>query len=99
MAKALVVGGEGFVGVEVVRQLRARGDEVCIFDRAAVEVYRSDTRELARLYPEWGWSYRREIEHFVGCIASGQPFRSPATDAAVDVRIFEEIFRRITGVD
>ena len=32
MAKALVVGGVGFVGVEIVRQLIEKGDEVCIFD-------------------------------------------------------------------
>lgn len=30
--KALVVGGVGFVGVEITRQLLERGDEVCIFD-------------------------------------------------------------------
>jgi len=62
---------------------------------ASVEVYRGETRESRRLYPDWGWSYRREIDHFVHCLATGQPFRSPAEDAAVDVRIFEDIFRKL----
>ena len=33
MANALVVGGAGYVGVEVVRQLREKGDAVIVFDR------------------------------------------------------------------
>lgn len=33
MAKALVVGGAGYVGVEVVKQLKEKGDEVTVFDR------------------------------------------------------------------
>jgi UDP-glucuronate 4-epimerase len=35
MAKALVVGGLGYVGNEVVQQLKQQGDEICIFDRVA----------------------------------------------------------------
>jgi nucleoside-diphosphate-sugar epimerase len=35
MVRALVVGGVGFVGVEVVRQSLQRGDRVCIFDLVA----------------------------------------------------------------
>ena len=34
MAKCLVVGGSGYIGRELVRQLAARGDEVTIFGRS-----------------------------------------------------------------
>jgi len=34
MAKSLVVGGSGYVGRELVRQLAARGDEVYVFGRS-----------------------------------------------------------------
>ena len=37
MAKALVIGGLGYVGSELVHQLCQRRDDVCIFDRVAGE--------------------------------------------------------------
>lgn len=75
---------------------------------AEVEIYRNDTagapgalaesgiqHTLTRAIPEprWGWAYRREAEHFVACLQTGAPFRSPAEDARTDVRLFEEIYR------
>jgi predicted dehydrogenase len=63
---------------------------------AVVEVYRAgDPPEKKFLYADWEWSYMREIRHFVHCVATGEPFRSPAEDAAVDVKVFEDVFRRI----
>jgi predicted dehydrogenase len=63
---------------------------------ATVEVYRAvPSRQGQRLFPNdvWSWSYRRELAHFVSCIADDLPFRSPAEDTITDVRIFEEIYR------
>jgi predicted dehydrogenase len=63
---------------------------------ATVELYRAAPgRQLQRLYPEpaWSWSYRRELEHFITCIAHDMPFRSSAEDTMTDVRIFEDIYR------
>jgi predicted dehydrogenase len=63
---------------------------------ARVELYRAEpTRQAQRLFPEetWSWSYKRELEHFVACVADDQPFRSSAEDTITDVRIFEEIYR------
>lgn len=44
-------------------------------------------------YPAYSWSYRREAEHFIHCLQTGEPFRSPGEDARTDVRILEEIYR------
>lgn len=75
---------------------------------AEVEIYRSDEsgapgalggqgvqHTLTRAIPEprWSWAYKREAAHFVECLRSGAPFRSPGEDALADVRTFEDIFR------
>ena len=33
------------------------------------------------------------MRHFANCILTGEPFRSPASDAIEDVRTLEEIYR------
>ncbi len=63
---------------------------------AEVEIYRAGeaqtfTRPIAQ--PAWSWSYKREAEHFVHCLQTGEPFRSSGEDTRTDVRLFEEIFR------
>jgi predicted dehydrogenase len=63
---------------------------------AEVEIYRAgEAQEFARPVPKppWSWSYRREAEHFVACVRSGEPFRSCGRDTLTDVRLFEEIYR------
>jgi predicted dehydrogenase len=75
---------------------------------AEVEIYQSDPNSapgplggqgvqhsLTRPIPEprWGWAYQREAAHFVACLKTGAPFRSPGEDALTDVRLFEDIFR------
>jgi predicted dehydrogenase len=63
---------------------------------AEVEIYRAGaTQTFSRPIPEprWSWSYKREAEHFLRCVRSGEPFRSGARDTRTDVRLFEEIYR------
>ena len=64
---------------------------------AEVEIYRAGkTQEFIRPVPKpmWTWSYKREAEHFVECIMSGNEFRSSGEDTLIDVRIFEEIYQK-----
>lgn len=64
---------------------------------ASVEVYRSDKGfHQVRHFPltGWTWSYKEELRHFVECLRTGTPFRSPASDALADVQTFETIYRR-----
>ena len=63
---------------------------------AEVEIYRAGKEQsFIRQIPQpaWSWSYKREIEHFVHCLQTGEPFRSSGEDTRTDVRLFEEIFR------
>jgi predicted dehydrogenase len=63
---------------------------------ADVEVYRAgSTQELTYPVPRpaWSWSYKREAEHFLQCVQTGEPFGSSAEDTLTDVRLFEEIYR------
>jgi predicted dehydrogenase len=65
---------------------------------AEVEIYRGGTtqtyeRPLPR--PMWTWSYRREAEHFIDHVRSGEPFRSSGEDTLADVALFEEIYRAV----
>jgi predicted dehydrogenase len=63
---------------------------------AEVEIYRAgETQTFTRPIPQpaWSWSYKREAEHFVRCLQSGEAFRSSGEDTRTDVRLFEDIFR------
>jgi len=62
---------------------------------AEVEIYRSRLEPaVSRPVVTPSWSYRREVEHFVACLRSGEPFRSSAAYTRTDVRLFEEIYRQ-----
>jgi predicted dehydrogenase len=65
---------------------------------ATVELYRGGEGEksASEIFParKWSWCYKEQVRHFVGCVASGEPFRSPASDAMEDVRALEAIYRR-----
>lgn len=63
---------------------------------AEVEIYRGgEAHGYTRPIPadRWSWSYRREAEHFVHCVRTGEEFGSSGKDALTDVRLFEEIYR------
>jgi predicted dehydrogenase len=63
---------------------------------AEVEIYvGGETQAFSRPIPEprWSWSYKREAEHFISCLQSGEPFRSSGADTRTDVRLFEDIWR------
>jgi len=63
---------------------------------AEVEVYKAGgIQEFIRPIPKpmWTWSYKREAEHFIHCVLSGEPFRSSGEDTLTDVRVFEDIYR------
>lgn len=63
---------------------------------AEVEIYRAGEKQTfthAIPRPSWSWSYRREAEHFIRCLQTGESVRSSGRDTRTDVRLFEEIFR------
>jgi predicted dehydrogenase len=67
---------------------------------ASVELYRAgDVQEISHPLPDplYSWSYRREADHFVRCLRTGEPFHSSGEDALHDVRLFEDIFRKWVG--
>lgn len=66
-----------------------------------VEIYLSgDRHTFFRPLPQdrWSWAYKREAEHFIRCLLTGEPFRSPGEDALTDVRLCEEVYRRWLGM-
>jgi len=63
---------------------------------AEVEIYRAgDKQEFTRKVPRpaWTWAFRREAEHFIRCVQTGEPFRSSGEDTLTDVRLYEEVYR------
>lgn len=68
---------------------------------AEVEVYMGgDRHEYRRPIPpeRWSWSYKREAEHFIRCLLTGEPFRSPGEDALTDIRLCEEVYKLWLGL-
>jgi predicted dehydrogenase len=76
-----------------------RADSPALLQRnspARIEVYRGgDVQQTCYPQPDppYTWSYRREAEHFVHCLETGEPFRSSGEDTLTDVRLFEDVFR------
>lgn len=63
---------------------------------AEVEVYRAGaTQEFTRPVPQPActWSYKREAEHFLRGVQTGEPFDWSAQDTRTDVRLFEDVYR------
>jgi predicted dehydrogenase len=68
---------------------------------ATVEIYRGARGKEPGSFPTYqhpvaiphSWAFKREAEHFIACVRSGEPFRSSGEDTVTDVRLFEEIYR------
>jgi predicted dehydrogenase len=64
---------------------------------ATVEIYSGEQgrKTQSDVFPAngWTWSYKEELRHFVRCVRTGEPFRSPAADALEDIRVIESIYR------
>ena len=63
---------------------------------AEVEIYQAGkTQTFTRVIPQpaWSWSYKRELETFIHCLQTGEPFRSSGEDTRTDVRLFEDIYK------
>lgn len=67
---------------------------------AEVEIYDGLRHEYRRPLPQerWSWAYKREAEHFLHCLLTGEPFRSPGEDALTDIRLCEEVYRHWLGM-
>jgi predicted dehydrogenase len=64
-----------------------------IYEAGAEPVYRHPVPT-----PFAAWHYREEAVHFLEALRSGEPFRSPGTDARVDVALLEDIYRNYLGL-
>ena len=61
---------------------------------ARVHLYRNaQSAESVEPLAPHGWSFRREAEHFVDCVAKNRQPLSPAADAVADLALVEAIFR------
>jgi predicted dehydrogenase len=64
--------------------------------RGRVEIYRSASGregQLVELLPPIDWAFRRQAEHFVDCVRTGDEPHSSGRDTLEDMRLMEEIFR------
>lgn len=64
---------------------------------AQVEVCATEREmEYRQIFPAdgWSWSYQREAQHFIECLHTGAPFRTPSHDALRDTELLEAIYRR-----
>ncbi|MEO6014731.1 MAG: Gfo/Idh/MocA family oxidoreductase [Devosia sp.] len=48
--------------------------------------------------PIAAWHFKEEAQHFLDALRSGEPFRSPGTDALADVTLLETIYRKHLGL-
>ena len=64
-----------------------------IYEAGAEPVYRHPVPT-----PFASWHYREEAVHFLEALRLGEPFRSPGTDARVDVALLEDIYRIYLGL-
>ncbi len=61
---------------------------------ARVAVYEGgEARVLREPWPEWDWSFRREAQHFIDCVRSGEEPRTSGRDSLRDVELIEEIYK------
>jgi predicted dehydrogenase len=66
---------------------------------ATVEIYRAaeggQPPRLTREFAPANWAFREEARHFLQSVRNGTPFASSAEDTLADVRLFEDVYRRV----
>jgi len=62
---------------------------------AEVRVWRADGAVEERLDTPWSWAFRRQIEHFAHCLATGEPFRTSGEDCLKDIALAEAAARLV----
>lgn len=70
--------------------------------RGRVEFYRSadgKSGQSQEIVPPIDWAFRRQAEHFIACVRDGSEPVSSGRDTLHDMRLMEEIFRKMTLVD
>lgn len=63
---------------------------------ATVTLYREGSIET--ITPAWGWSFRREAQHFIDCIRQGKETESSGEDGVTDVALAEEMYKAHRGL-
>jgi predicted dehydrogenase len=66
--------------------------------RGSVEVYQySDQKQAKReeMLPPIDWAFRRQADHFIECVRTGAEPLSSGRDTLHDMRLMEEIFRKM----
>ncbi|NOY82842.1 MAG: Gfo/Idh/MocA family oxidoreductase [Kiritimatiellaeota bacterium] len=76
---------KGWIRLDVNAPLRVQAPATVTICR------KGDIQELA---PEWGWSFRREAEHFIDCILRDREPLSSGEDCVTDLVLAEEMYRR-----
>jgi predicted dehydrogenase len=69
--------------------------------RGRVELYHSaDNKagERREILPPLGWAFQRQADHFIECVREGREPTSSGRDTLEDMRVMEEIFRKMVLV-
>ncbi|NOZ22198.1 MAG: Gfo/Idh/MocA family oxidoreductase [Planctomycetes bacterium] len=53
--------------------------------------------DISTLAPEYGWSFRREAEHFIDCVADDKEPLSSGEDSLKDMLLLEEMYKTYRG--
>ena len=67
--------------------------------RGHIEIYHSaDSKagERREIIPPLGWAFQRQADHFIECVRERQEPISSGRDTIEDMRVMEEIFRKMT---
>jgi predicted dehydrogenase len=77
--------------------VKATAPPVLLLDgmTSTVELHDGDKRTTSVHHAGFDWSYREELRHFLHALRTSTEFDSTASDAAVDVRFFEDVFRHV----
>ncbi|KPJ61862.1 MAG: hypothetical protein AMS15_05615 [Planctomycetes bacterium DG_23] len=65
---------------------------------AKVEIYRGGEKPAFEYAcAEWSWAFKRQAEHFIHCILEDKEPRTSGRDSLDDMRLIEDIFRRLVS--